>query len=354
MKKTNIHIFVLWMIAALVLTGALSAQEPYRRGTTAANFLEIGYGSRGNAMGDAAVATANDLESCYWNPAGLALMRNNEVLFNMQPWIIDINTSFAAVGLVFPRLGTFAVSFNQMNYGKEEVTTLLMQEGTGEHFSANEFSVSFSYARRLAQWFAFGGSAKYVNSNIWHVNANAMALDLGALVNTRFFSPTGERFDGLSIGMSISNYGTRMQYDGIGLLQALDPNPNIAGNYDNVEGQFRTQAWELPLIFRIGIAVFPVVTPNHRLALEVDALHPNNNSESVNIGGEYKFTMPSFGSFYIRTGYKGLFMQYTEYGMSYGFGILMRLAKLGLKVDYAYRDIGLLGSVQAYSLSFVF
>lgn len=354
MKKMNINLLVAWMIAALLLNSVLRAQEPYRRGTTAANFLEIGYGSRGSAMGDAVVASSDDLESCYWNPAGLALMRNNEVLFNMQPWIIDINSNFAAAGLVFPRLGTFAVSYSQMNYGKEDVTTLMMQDGTGERYAANEFSVSLSYARRLAQWFAFGASAKLINSNIWHVNASAMALDLGALVNTQFFSPTGERADGLAIGMSISNYGTRMQYDGMDLLQAIDPNPNIAGNYDNVEGQYRTQAWELPLIFRIGIAIHPLVTKNHRLTLEVNALHPNNNSESVNLGGEYKFTMPSFGSFYLRTGYKGLFMQRTEYGMSYGFGILMRMAKLGLKIDYAYRNIGLLGSVQAYSLSFIF
>ena len=353
MKKMTLYIFIVCFAASL-LPPVLVAQEPFRRGTTAANFLEIGFGSRGAAMGDAVVASSANLESCYWNPAGLALMRQNEVLFSMQPWIIDINTNFAAIGLVFPRLGAFALSFNQINYGKEDVTTLYMQEGTGERYSASEFSFSLSYGRRLAQWFAFGASAKYINSNIWHTNGNAMALDLGALVNTRFFSPTGERTDGLTIGMSIANYGTRMRYDGMDLLQALDPSPNIAGNYDNVEGQFHMQAWELPLIFRIGAALHPIATPNHRLTLEVDALHPNNNSESVNIGGQYKFTMPSFGSFMLRTGYKGLFMPKTEYGMTYGFGINMHLAKMALTLDYAYRDIGLLGSIHAYSISFLF
>lgn len=352
----NINDKALLVVLLLVVSAGevLNAQQPFRRGTTAANFLEIGYGSRGSAMGDAVVATSEDLESCYWNPAGLALMRKNEVLFNMQPWVIDINTSFAAVGLVFPRLGTFALSFNQMNYGKEKVTTLAMQDGTGENFTAGEFSFQLSYGRRLAQWFAFGGSAKLVNSSIWHTSANALALDLGALVNTHFFSPTGERGDGLSIGMSIANYGTRMRYDGIDLLQSIDPNPNIEGNYSQVEGQFRMQSWELPLIFRIGIAVHPIATASHRLTLEVDALHPNNNSESINLGGQYKYTLPSFGSFFLRAGYKGLFMDRTEYGMSYGFGIMMRVARLGLKIDYALRDIGMLGTVHAYTLSMAF
>lgn len=350
----NIKLKTLVVVLLLVGAGEIAAQQPYRRGTTAANFLEIGYGSRGNAMGDAVVASSEDLESCYWNPAGLALMRKNEVLFSMQPWIIDINTSFAAVGLVFPQLGTFALSINQMNYGKEKVTTLNMQDGTGENYSAGEFSFQVSYARRLAQWFAFGGSAKYVNSTIWHSTANALALDLGALVNTRFFSPTGERDDGLAIGMSIANYGTRMQYDGLDLLQPIDPNPNIQGNYAYVDGQYRMQSWELPLIFRIGVAAHPIVTPNHRLTFEVDALHPNNNSESINVGSQYKYTLPSFGSFYLRAGYKGLLMDRSEYGMSYGFGFTTRLARLGLRIDYALRNIGLLGTVHAYTVAMAF
>jgi len=349
-KKKIITFFVLLIFVA----GLVIAQEPYRRGTTAGNFLEIGYGSRGAAMGDAVVATTDDIESVYWNPAGLALMRKSAAAFSMQPWFVDINTNFAAAALVFPRYGTFAFSFYQMDYGKEAVTTLDMQEGTGEHYSANDFAFSLSYARRLAQWFAFGASGKFVTSNIWHSNANALALDLGTMVNTFFFSPTGERTDGLTIGMSISNYGTRMQYQGMDLLRPIDPNPDQAGEFGNVEGQYKTQSWELPLIFRIGIALHPIVTTNSRLTMEVNALHPNNNSESVNFGGQYRYTLPSFGSFYLRAGYKGLFMPESEFGMSYGFGVLWRVGSLGMKLNYAFRDIGILGNVNSYSFSLMF
>ncbi len=351
----TIHEKLITAVLILAFAAAeVQAQKPYRRGTTAANFLEIGYGSRGSAMGDAAVASSEDLESCYWNPAGLAMMSRNEVLFCMQPWVIDINTSFAAVGLSFPQLGVFALSVNQMNYGKEKVTTLSTQDGTGENYTAAEFSFQLSYARRLAQWFSFGAGIKYVNSTIWHTSANAAAIDLGALVNTQFFSPTGERSDGLAIGMSIANYGTRMRYDGMDLLQPIDPNPNVSGNYAYVEGQYLMQSWELPLIFRIGAALHPIVTPNHRVTVEVDALHPNNNSESVNVGAQYKFTLPSFGSLYLRAGYKGLFMDRSEYGLSYGFGVHTRFNRLGLRIDYAVRDIGLLGLIHAYTVSMTF
>ena len=51
---------------------SLDAQTINRYGTTTANFLEIGIGSRATSMGDAYVAVANDVSSIYWNPAGLS------------------------------------------------------------------------------------------------------------------------------------------------------------------------------------------------------------------------------------------------------------------------------------------
>jgi hypothetical protein len=352
--KIRTAIFSLIVVSVI---NTVYGQEPYRRGTTAANFLEIGYGSRGNAMGDAVVSTIDDLSAAYWNPAGLSMMRQSEVQFMMQPWIADINTAFASAGIVHPNLGTFAVTYYQVDYGREEVTTMEYQEGTGERYSANDYCLSLSFGRKLAQWFAFGATGKIVSSSIWHTSATAFAVDLGAIVNTYFFSSTGNRTDGLAIGMSISNYGTRMKYDGMDLIQPIDPNPLSSGEYDNVDGQYRTQGWELPLIFRIGMAVNPLVTQNQKLTLEMDALHPNNNSESVNLGAQYAYTIHSFGSFYLRGGYKALFMDRSEYGLSYGVGVLYRIAGMkdtAMRIDYAYRDIGILGATHAYTFSFLF
>jgi len=250
--------YTIMLLLALFI--AAFSNKPYRVGTTAANFLEMGIGSGANARGEAYVAVARDLSSVYWNTAGLAFMKTNEVQFSYQPWIADINVAFVGGGVVVPRIGTLAMSVTSMNYGRTGVTTLDMQEGTGETYQATEYAATFSYARKLAQWFAFGVSGKYVVSNIWHMNAQAMALDLGVLVNTHFLSPTGNREDGMTIGMNISNYGTRMRYDGMDLLRPIDILPNQNGNYKDVEGQFRLQHWELPLILRLGVAVYPIVT----------------------------------------------------------------------------------------------
>ncbi|KAA3616742.1 MAG: hypothetical protein DWQ05_12085 [Calditrichaeota bacterium] len=334
---------------------ALQAQKPYRVGTTAANFLEIGFGGAGNAMGEAYVSAARDLSAIYWNPAGLAFMEQNEAQFFYQPWIADINISFAGVGIVLPNIGTLSLGVFSADYGTMDVTTVFQQEGTGDSFSSSDIAASLSFSRRLADWFAFGATAKYVSSNIWHSTARAFALDLGVLIDTQFLSVTGSKADGMSIGMSISNYGTRLKYDGIDLYNPIDILPNEAGNFRDTPGQFHLENWELPLIFRVGVSITPLIVGNQRLLITADALHPNNNSESVNLGGQYKLKLSSNSTFYLRGGYKALFMEESEFGVSAGGGMDLRLLNnLGLKLDYAYRGVGILGKTHSYSVGFLF
>lgn len=242
-----------------------------------------------------------------------------------------------------------------MGYGDMEVTTLQRQEGTGEIFDANEFAVTLSYGRAITDWFAFGAGIKYISSQIWQINGSAMAVDLGVIVKTEYFSPTPDNKNGLRIGMSISNYGTKMQYDGINLLNPIDILPDENGNYKDVPGQFRLSSWELPLIFRVGVSVNPLVTENQTVTLAVDALHPNNNNESVNLGMRYTLNVATFGKLFLRGGYRALFMDSSEFGMTLGAGFSMLLLKnTSLSVDYAYRDIGILGSVNSFGISIGF
>lgn len=353
MKALKISLLLIGLI--LLVTVASFAQKPYRVGTTTADFLAIGFGSSGAAMGDAYVSVANDLSAAYWNPAGLSYLEQNEAQFTYQPWIADITTSFTGVAIVLRNLGTFSLSLVQANFGSMEVTNLTMQEGTGEMFSAADYAFSLSFGRRLANWFAFGASGKFISSRIWHTSANAFAVDLGVIVNTRFFSPTGKNEDGMNIGMSISNYGTKMKYDGMDLLQPIDIAPYEQGNYRDVPGKFSLQSWELPLIFRIGVSVNPLVVGPHRLTLSADALHPNNNTESVNLGAQYKINLSTAGDFYLRAGYKALFLEDSEYGFSFGGGVVLRmLHNIGFKVDYAYRGVGILGKTHCYTLGVLF
>ncbi len=362
--------------AVLLLVSGLSAQEPYRYGTTSAEFLTVGVGSAGNAMGEAAVTMENDLSSLYWNPATLASLESSQTTFMYQPWLLDLNTSFVAVAIKLSPSSTMTVALTSIDYGEEEVTSLEMPDGTGELYSAGEYALALSYASRISEWFAFGATGKFINSSIWHMSASAVAVDLGVLITSQFLSVTGERSDGLKIGMSISNYGTRMRYDGMDLLSSIDILKDENGNYEDVPGEFLMNAWELPLIFRLGVSIKPLVTRTHVVTVAVDALHPNNNPESMNAGIQYQLRLPSVGSFYLRTGLKGIGLpdskgnisdedysglslllrrafQFTEHHMGAGMELYM-MGNRGLTIDYAVKPVTVFGKTQSYTLSFRF
>jgi hypothetical protein len=256
-----------------------------------------------------------------------------------------------------PRVGVIGIGITQLDYGEMDVTTLEYQDGTGEKFKATDMAASFTFSRKLVSWFSFGSSLKYVKSNIWHSSASAFAVDLGVLVNTKFFSFSGDDENGMNIGMSISNYGTRMKYDGIDNYQPIDISEFEEGNYGDVAGQFRTSEWELPLIFRIGVSIKPIATSFMNLTLAADALHPNNNAESVNVGAALDNKIPGFGEISIRGGMKGgmnnLFTENTDFGFTSGAGVkFYYLGNRAITIDYAYKTMGILGNVQTYTVGF--
>jgi opacity protein-like surface antigen len=57
----------------------------------------------------------------------------------------------------------------------------------------------------------------------------------------------------------------------------------------------------------------------------------------------------------LRGGYKALFMNESEYGLTLGGGVELRMMhNFAVKVDYAYRGVGILGQAHSYSFSVLF
>ena len=79
------------LLLALLVVGVLavpaSATEMFEKvGTVGFQFLEIGAGARGTAMGEAMVGAAEGIESLYWNPAGLRFVTKPTALFTYAAW----------------------------------------------------------------------------------------------------------------------------------------------------------------------------------------------------------------------------------------------------------------------------
>lgn len=324
----------------LVMTMTINVFSQTKVGSTAAPFLNIGIGPRAISMGGGFSATANDVTALYWNPAGIARTEYNEAMFAHTSWFADITFNWAGAKVNLGGLGALGLSVTYLDYGEMEVTTLKEQDGTGEFFTAKDLSIGLSYAYNLTDRFSIGGTVKYVNQSIWNSSASAVAFDVGTLFNSDIF--------GLRISATISNFGTDMQLDGKDLLVLYDVDPNIFGNNDQILAKLRTDSYPLPLLFRVGFAMDLLNSPLHKITVGVDALHPNDNAESLNIGAEYIFN--DFLS--IRGGYKNLFLTNSQEGLTLGIGIKYDFYPgFGMNFDYAYQDFGILKNTQHFSLT---
>ena len=333
--------YILFIIGILLIWVAQTqAQGVTKAGTTAAPFLVIDVGPRGTGMGGAYVSLANDATAMYWNPAGIAKISNFDATFSSSKWIADLSLNYAGAVLGLGDIGNIGLNATFLTMDQIERTTILNPDGTGEFFDAASYAVGVSYARNLTDKFSIGFNAKYINERMYHSVANGFALDVGVLFDTQF--------NGLVLGMSIANYGTKMQLDGRDMQVQSDIDQSISGNNPNINARLQTDAFDLPLMFRVGMSMDVLKgIANSNLILSVDALHPSDDVESVNIGGEYVF----YDILSLRAGYKGLFAKDSEFGLNLGGGIKYNVGTTAIRFDYSYIDFGILNAVHIYSIS---
>lgn len=312
-------------------------------GTTSAVFLEIGVGARAIGMGGAFVAVSNDATALYWNPAGIARVKRNETVFIHTEWLADTNFDFAGIVLPLGEMGTIGASITSLSMNEMKVRTVFYPEGTGEMFGAGDIGLGMAYGRNLTDRFSIGFNIKYIHQRIWHMKASSFAVDIGTLFTTQF--------NEMKIGMSISNFGGKMRLEGKDTLIKHDIDPVKTGNNDKINAHLDTDKWPLPLTFRVGISMDLLKDEMNRLTVAVDALHPNNNTESLNLGAEYVF----YDLVSLRIGYQSLFLKDSEEGISAGAGLNMKLlGNLNLIVDYALAYFGVLNNVHRFSIGLTF
>ena len=311
-------------------------------GTTAAPFLGIAVGPRAIGLGGAFTAVAGDASTIYWNPAGMSRIGKSEILISHMEWIFGTNFDWLGVMIAIDRNNSIGLSITQLNYGEEEVTTVDFPEGTGEKWNASDIAIGISYSRNLTDRFSVGGTAKFIQQKLWNERAFGFAIDVGVLFITEF--------KGLKLGASISNFGTEMRLDGKDLFVQHDIDPTISGNNPAISAKLKTDHWPLPLLFRVGVSIDVFRSEFGSLIFAIDALHPSDNTESLNLGAEYNFN----DMIYLRAGYKSLYQKDSEEGFTLGAGISYELGKVRFKLDYAYQDFGILKNVQSLSVGFVF
>ena len=323
---------MLLVLLVFLAASVAMAQNLTKTGTSAAPFLKIGVGSRALGMGGAFTATADDITAMYWNPGGLARLYTREAVFNHVRWFADVNYDFAAFATYLPGFGTLGAFVDVLSMDDMLVRTVEQPEGTGELFNAGAMAIGLSYGRDLTDQFSIGFNVKYLREYIWNMTATGVAMDIGTIYRIPILNE-------FRLGASISNFGTKMRLEGRDNLMITQMG-GTEGNLINTDVQL--DEFDLPLVFRVGVAADVLKAEETRLTVALDAIHPNDNTEYLNTGLEFAWNEILF----LRGGWKSLFERDTEQGFTAGVGLNYRiLGEFMVKLDYAYQDWGRLKNV---------
>jgi hypothetical protein len=328
---------LLILLTALPLS--LAWGEQTKVGSAGAQFLKVGVGSRYQAMGDAAVASVNDVYSMYWNPAGLVSVEDNAVSFTAVDYLLDVKLNHVAYAKNFEGVGVFGVSTTILSMGEQNIYTYDEQEGNGQHYTAGSVTAGVSFARQLTSTFAFGGTVKYIGERIHLEKSSGFAVDFGTMLWTGFRT--------LRLGLAISNMGPQMKFSGPDLDVAYDEQ-NGGGTGSTVGASVDVNPYDLPMTFRMGLAYDLEVGPKSSVTLAADLNNPNDNVQQGSLGAEFSYDR----RFFLRGGYK---LNYDEENMSLGAGLTTSVTKrTKLSIDYSWQDFGRLNSTQRFSIGFIF
>ena len=321
MKKNNFKIKSFVFVQTLLLCFCVQASSLRKVAQSGMQYLKIGVDAQMVGRGEAGISLSEGIQAVFWNPAGLSEIQGQGVFISHNSWIADISFDAFAYGYNLGNLGSIAVSAMWVDYGELKATSVAhsldesnesgyIDEGI---FQPVDLAFGLAYARKISSQFSMGGQVRYLyesyGSNVIVLTngeekkidntISAYSFDLG----TRYL--TG--FKSLVFSMAIQNFSPDMKYH----YESFSP----------------------PLTFKMGLAMDLLDFFNNKsrsqLLVAVDALHPRDYTERLNLGLEYDY----LGMFQLRSGYR---MNYDEGEFAIGGGLRYPINNMQLRCDISY------------------
>lgn len=337
MKKIFCHILLL--VSFHLFTSMAFSAEYQKLAQTGMKFLSVPLDARASAMSGAFTAMQDKSISLLFNPSTMAQMQGRaDFALGQVKWIGDINYAFATAAFspFRGKFGVFGISLLNVDYGMMNNTILADNEqgflDLGE-FNPTAYSIGFGYAKALSDRFSAGGQVKYVYQSLGggvvgfhpdespytqNFEVDVFAFDFGVLYHTGFKS--------LSFGISVRNFSQEITYI--------------------------KESFQLPMTFEMGLSMnildlSSFSSENHKLLLAIDASHPRDYGEQLDMGLEYTF----LNTVSLRAGYSS---PTDEQGFCAGAGLQQSYKDFGLHIDYAYTDFGIFKEVHRFTFKFSF
>lgn len=324
MSFNKIILLLIFLVNAVVF-GQSNAID--KVGTTSFQFLKVAPDARATGMGESFVSVADDINSIYWNPAGLAGLSDLNITTSFVDYFMDVVHFSFAGSYNFGEFGTIGISAlftdvgdipvtNVENLFRDPVTGVYNPGLTGEYINPGATMFSLSYARAISTKFSFGLTVKYAEEDLVVDKKGVVMFDGGILYDTGFKT--------IKLGISLRHFGPEVKYV--------------------------NKSYPLPQVLAMGISGY-LFSPgenllgdlgHHKILISYDLTQPRDYSQQHQIGMEYSF----LDYLFLRGGYK---INYDEEGITFGGGVKYS----NYSVDYSYNDYGeYLGGVHRFSIAF--
>lgn len=313
MKKRFTVLFLFLMFGFIFILTSIPVFS--NSGMSSGVFLTLDAGARPAAMAGAFTSLAKDVNSIFYNPAGLAEISRNEFTFMHNDYLQGIKYEYIAfchpTELLKGNIGVNLILFDagSMNRTLIDGFSTYTSEGT---FGARDSALGLSYGIKLFKNFNFGISTKFISSKIDDAKTSAVAFDVGIQsYQTRYYFP-------FKWGVVLQNFGTKLQYDVI--------------------------KEDLPTQLRTGISFDYIYNPEVTITPAIDLVYSEGTDFQILLGSEIGYKDIYFARFgFNNTNDAGS-------GITFGAGASFR----ELSVDYAFASYGDLDNSHIFSLSYRF
>ena len=332
-----------YLLAFLVLSTTLTVAQTTRKYSN--EFMNIGVDAAALGMSSATVARTNDVNSGYWNPAGLINLEDNQLALMHSSYFANIaNYDYAAFAMPLDDRSAFGISL--IRFAVDDIldtTQLIDEQGNVNYdrislFSTADYGLTFSYARDLPiEGLSYGVNAKIIRRIIGDF-ASSWGFGLDAAI--QFQSDNNWKFGIMARDITTTFNAWTINEDEFAKVQ------------NAVEGQNQelpeTTEITIPKL-QIGIAKLYRFHYDYTLEAELDLnvrFEQNNDIISTtfaSINPALGFEFGYLDMIYLRTGV-GNFQNELQidnsedltFQPSFGVGFKYK----GIQVDYAFTDIG--------------
>jgi hypothetical protein len=330
------------LFLVLVLFSIISNSQTVRKYSN--EFMNIGVDAAAFGRSNAVVASTADVNSGYWNPAGLVALEDNQLSVMHASYFANIaNYDYAAFAM--PLDDRSAVALSVIRFGVDDIlntTQLIDDQGNIDYnrislFSTADYGVTFSYARKLPlDGLNLGVNAKVIRRIIGDFASSwGFGLDAGIQFNKNNWN----------FGLMVRDITTTYNAWNIDEEKFADIQGAVVGQNQELPESTEITIPKLNLgvsrlfVFNIDYTLLTEVDFNFRFAETNDIISTSFASITPAVGLEFGYIDLVF----VRAGV-GNFQNITQLDGSNSVGFQPNIGVgfkyKGIHVDYALTDIG--------------